>query len=163
MDKAPPAGHVPVPTTPKGTIMSFSESLLDPAKRPQVVTAIATVIDEEVNSKGGLGGMAIKGAYASAKKMKDGIVPKGTDAMLPDIASALEPFWNAKGDQDFGAFLSSRSAEVADALLAVADAKAESPDNAAIAKLYKPIRGKAKGYVEEALPRLAGAITPFVS
>ncbi|MGO4956569.1 DUF6918 family protein [Luteococcus sp. Sow4_B9] len=143
--------------------MSFTEQLLDPAKRPQVVEAISTVIDQEVESKGGLGGMAIKTAYASAKKMKDGIVPKGTDAMLPEIASALAPYWEAKGDQDFGSYLSSRSGEVADALLAVADAKAESPDNAAIAKIYKPIRGKAKGYVEEALPRLATAITPFVS
>lgn len=143
--------------------MSFTDSLLDPAKRPQVVQSLSTVIDQEVESKSGLGGMALKTAFASAKKMKEGIVPKGTDAMLPDIASALEPFWNAKGDQDFGSYLSSRSGEVADALLAVADAKAESPDNAAIAKLYKPIRGKARGYVEEALPRLAGAITPFVS
>ncbi|MEL4359123.1 MULTISPECIES: DUF6918 family protein [unclassified Luteococcus] len=143
--------------------MSFSESLLNPTNRPQVVQAISTVIDQEVAGKGGLGGMALKGAYASAKKMKDGIVVKGTNAMLPDIAAALEPYWNAKGDQDFGAYLASRSGEVADDLLTVADAKAASPDNAAIAKLYKPIRGKAKGYVEEALPRLAAALTPFVS
>ncbi|WP_420175887.1 DUF6918 family protein [Luteococcus sp. OSA5] len=143
--------------------MSFTDQLLDPAKRPQVVQAISTVIDQEVESKGGLGGMALKTAYNSAKKMKDGIVPKGTNAMLPEIAATLAPYWEAKGDQDFGAYLSSRSGEVADALLAVADAKAASPDNAAIAKVYKPIRGKAKGYVEEALPRLAAAITPFVS
>ncbi|GAA1398853.1 DUF6918 family protein [Luteococcus peritonei] len=142
--------------------MSFTDSLLDPAKRPQVVQAIAAVVDQEVDAKSGLAGMALKGAYASAKKAKEGIVPKATDAMLPDIAAALQPYWDAKGEQDFGAYLSSRSGEVADSLLAVADAKAASPDNAAIAKLYKPIRGKAKGYVEEALPRLAEALKPFV-
>lgn len=143
--------------------MSFSESLLNPAHRPQVVDAITTVIDEEVAGKGGLSGMAVKGAYASAKKMKEGIVTKGINVMLPDIAAALEPYWNARGDQDFGAYLAGRSSEVADALLQVADAKAAAPSNAAIAKLYKPIRGKAKGYVEEALPRLAAALTPFIS
>lgn len=143
--------------------MSFTDSLLDPAKRPQVVQSLSTVIDQEVESKSGLGGMALKTAFASAKKMKDGIVPKATDAMLPEIAAALAPYWDAKGDQDFGSYLSSRSSEVADALLAVADAKAASPDNAALAKVYKPIRGKAKGYVEEALPRLAAALTPYVA
>ncbi|MEL4504305.1 hypothetical protein AAEX63_03270 [Luteococcus sp. H138] len=142
--------------------MSFTESLLSPTNRPQVVDAIATVVDQEVAGKGGLGGMALKTAYASAKRMKEGIVVKGTNAMLPDIAKALQPYWDARGDQDFGAYLSSRSGEVADDLLAVADAKAASPDNAAVAKLYKPIRGKAKGYVEEALPRLAAALTSFV-
>lgn len=143
--------------------MSFTDSLLDPAKRPQVVQSLSTVIDQEVESKSGLGGMALKTAFASAKKMKEGIVPKATDAMLPEIAAALAPYWEAKGDQDFGSYLSSRSSEVADALLAVADAKASSPDNAALAKVYKPIRGKAKGCVEEALPRLAAALTPYVA
>lgn len=143
--------------------MSFTESLLDPTRRPQVVQAIATVVDQEVAAKSGLGGMALKGAYASAKKVKEGIVPKATDAMLPDLAAALEPYWNARGEQDFGSYLAGRSGEVADSLLAVADTKAASPDNAALAKIYKPIRGKAKGYVEEALPQLAAAIAPFAS
>lgn len=143
--------------------MGFTEQLLDPAKRPQVVAAIAQMVDDEVASKSGLTGMAIKGAYASAKKMKDGIVPQGVEAMLPDIASALAPHWENKGEQSFAAVLQAKSGEVADALLAVADAKAGNPDNAALAKLYKPLRGKAKGLVEEALPRLAETITPFVA
>ena len=42
--------------------MSFTESLLDPTRRPQVVQAIATVVDQEVAAKSGLGGMALKGA-----------------------------------------------------------------------------------------------------
>lgn len=143
--------------------MSFTESLLDPTRRPQVVAAIATVVDEQVDAQSGLSGMALKAAYASARKMKDGLTVKATDAMLPDIAAALEPMWNARGEQPFDAYLQAHSSQAADALLAVVDAKAGNPDNAAIAKAYKPIRGKAKGYVEQALPALARAITPFVS
>lgn len=143
--------------------MSFTESLLDQAKRPQVVAAIAKVVDEEVSSKSGLSGMALKGAYASAKKAKDGIVEKAVNAMLPDLAAALQPYWDGKGEQSFAAHLQANSGQVADALLKVADDKAANPENANMAKVYKPIRGKAKGYVEEALPKLAAAIEPFVS
>ena len=39
--------------------MTFTTSLLDPAKRPQVVAAIAKVLDEEVSSKSGLSGIAL--------------------------------------------------------------------------------------------------------
>ncbi len=143
--------------------MTFTASLLDPAKRPQVVAAIAKVLDEEVSSKSGLSGIALKGAYASAKKAKEGIVDKGANAMLPDVAAALQPYWEGKGDQSFAAHLTQHKSAVADALLKVVDDKAANPDNATLAKIYKPIRGKAKGYVEEALPKLGAALEPFVS
>lgn len=115
--------------------MGFTERLLDPAQRAQVVDAIANVVDQEVGAKSGLSGMALKGAYASAKKMKDGIVTKGVNAMLPQVAAALAPYWDAKGDQDFGAHLAANSAEVSEKLLAMADGAAANPDNAAMAKI----------------------------
>lgn len=142
--------------------MTFTESLLATDTRPQVVAAIARVVDEEVGSKSGLSGMALKGAYASARKVKEGIVEKAADAMLPEIAAALQPYWDGKGDKSFAANLQANSSAAADALLKVADDKASNPSYSALAKIYKPIRGKAKGYVEEALPKLGGAIEPYV-
>lgn len=149
--------------TRKRQAVSFSEQILDPSRRPQVVAAIAGVIESTVESQSGLSGMAIKTAFASAKKAKAGIVEKGTDKLLPEIAEALAPYWDGKGDQEFGAYLAANSSEAADKLLAVADENAAKADNAAMAKMYKGVRGKAKGIVEEALPKLGAAIAPFAA
>lgn len=137
---------------------SLSQVLLDPAKRPQVVASLSSVVDEEVAGKGGLSGAALKTAFGAAKKAKADLVPKALDRLLPDFAAKLDPFWAAKGEQPFGAYLTSRKGEVSDELLAVADAKVEAYDNAGIKKAYGAIRGKASGYVEESLPRVGAAI-----
>lgn len=142
--------------------MSFTEQLLDPAVRPQVVTAVANVIEKTVENQSGLSGMALKTAFNTAKKAKEGMVEKGTDRLLPDVAAALAPFWDAKGDQEFGAYLAANSADAANALLKVADDAAASSDNGAMNKVYKGVRGKAQGVVEQALPELGTTLAGFV-
>lgn len=141
--------------------MSFTEQILEPSRRPQVVAAIAGVIESTVEQQSGLSGMAIKTAFNSAKKAKPGAVEKATDKMLPELADALAPFWEAKGTQNFGAYLGANSSVAADKLLAVADANAAKADNPAMQKMYQGLRGKAKGIVEQALPKLGAAIAPF--
>lgn len=141
---------------------SLSDILLDPSRRDQVVTSLVGVIDSEVSGKSGLGGMALKGAYSAVKKINESLVARATNSMLPQVCTALQPFFDAKGDQDFGAYLSTRRGEVADALLAVSDAKAASTSNAGAAKLYNGVRGKAKGHVEEAVPALGRALSAFL-
>lgn len=141
--------------------MSFTDSLLDPARRPEVVKAIADVVESQVAGLSGLSGMAVKTAFNTATKAKEGVVVKGTDKMLPQLAAALEPFWDAKGDQAFGAYLSANKDQASDALLKVADGAAEQ--NAAMGKVYKGVRGKAKGYIEDALPQLGAAIEPYAA
>lgn len=137
---------------------SLTQVLLDPTKRPAAVETLAGTVDAEVASKGGLGGAALKTAYAGAKKIKADLVPRALDKMLPEFAAKLDPFWQAKGEQPFGAYLTSRSGEAADSLLSVADAKANDPQYSKYAKFYTMVRPKAKGYVEEALPRVGTTI-----
>lgn len=143
--------------------MGFTEQILEPSRRSEVVAAIAGVIESTIAGQSGLSGMAVKTAFAGAKKAKGDMVEKGVDRMLPQVADVLAPYWDAKGDQDFGAFLGNNSSEVADKLLKVADDNAAKVDNAAMAKAYKGVRGKAKGIVEEALPKLGQAIAPFAA
>lgn len=142
---------------------SLTETLLDPARRDQVVAAIVGVIDSEVSGRSGLSGMALKTAYSAVKKINDSIVPRATNAMLPDVAQALQPFWDNRGGAPFRDYLASHKSEAADALLAVSDRKAAATSNQTVGKLYSGVRGKAKGYVEDALPQLGGTIAGFMA
>ncbi|CCH74309.1 conserved hypothetical protein [Nostocoides australiense Ben110] len=138
--------------------MTTLHELLDPSRRPQTVDALVGVVDAEVKSKSGLSGAAIKTGYAAANKIDAKIVRRAINGMLPDFMAQLEPFWAARGEQPFGAYLAGNADAVSEALLAVTDARAANPKHAAIAKVYSKLRGKAKDNVEAALPRLGEAL-----
>ncbi len=79
--------------------------------------------------------------------------------MLPDFAQALEPFWaDFAGHGDFGAYLSNRSEEAANALVSVTDKKAETTSRAPLRKAYGALRPRAIDNVTTALPRLGAVI-----
>lgn len=142
---------------------SLSQKLLDPGVRPALTEALAADIDTEVQGLSGLSGAAIKTAYKSATKVKADAVTRGVDSMLPKLCEAMQPYWDGKGDQSFAAHLQQNSSSAADTVLEIADAEVKNADNAAVTKMYGGLRGKAKGYVEEALPRLATTIERFMA
>ncbi|WP_300010128.1 hypothetical protein [Pseudonocardia sp.] len=136
--------------------------LLDPTRRGGVVTDLQTLVDQEVSDSGGVSGAVIKTGYATVKKVKPGIVTSAVDKMLPEFATALEPFYadyRADGSHpDFGAYLSARPAEAADALLGVSDARADRSTSDTIKKVYGKLRPQGQKNVEQALPRLGRLI-----
>ena len=142
---------------------TVSDSLPEPTRRPVAVAALTQDIDAEVADKSGFGGAAVKAGYAAAKKLGGDFVTSATDRLLPQFASALDPFWATKGDQSFGAHLASQPEAAADALLAVTDAKAANTSHGAAAKVYGSLRGKAKEHVVAALPRLGNAVERVVA
>lgn len=142
---------------------TVSDALLEPTRRPAAVAALTGVIDAEVAGKSGFGGAAVKAGYAAAKRLGGDFVSSATDRLLPQFASALDPFWATKGDQPFGAHLASQPEAAADALLAVTDAKAANTSHGAAAKVYGSLRGKAKEHVVAALPRLGTAVERVVA
>lgn len=143
---------------------TLSTSLLDPAVRPQVVDALVRLAETEVSGKGGVSGTMMRTAFAGAKKAPGGGVERAVSALLPGIARALDPHFEVKGQQPFGAYLAApaRSSQVADELLAVADAKAASVRGNALGKVYGTFRGRAKGHVVSALPALGSTLERFV-
>ncbi len=141
---------------------AVSDALLEPSRRPVAVATLTDVIDAEVADKSGLAGAAVKAGYAAAKKLGGNFVTSATDRLLPQFASALDPFWATKGQQSFGAHLASQPEAAADALLAVTDAKAASTSHGAAAKVYGSLRGKAREHVVVALPRLGAAVERLV-
>jgi len=145
---------------------SLSEALLAADRRPRVVTDLVSVIDAEVKDKKGIGGVAVKGAYAAVRKVNPTIAADATNRMLPQVAQALQPFWDdfgAAGAADFGAYLAGRGSEAADALLAVTDARAAATEREPLRRAYNGLRGKAKGHVEQALPRLGKVVQQHAS
>jgi hypothetical protein len=119
------------------------------------------VVDEEVAATHGLGGVAVKAAYAAVRRIDRGVVPRAVDEMLPDFAHVLDGFWTGRAD-DFAAHLVSRGDEVAEALLSVTDAQSHHGHHAALAVVYRTLRGHAAGHVRAALPRLGGAVASLV-
>ena len=138
--------------------MSSLSQLIESPKRSAVASDLAAFVEDAVSQQSGITGMAIKGAVAAAKKIDSGIVPKGMNRMLPDIVEGVEPLWQeftASGQEDFGAFLQPRSAEVTDIIMGVADRNADSISVPTLAKAYSSLRGKASKIVEPQVPALA--------
>jgi hypothetical protein len=144
--------------------MALRDALLDPAKKPNVIKDCTTLIDEEVASKGGLSGIAVKAGYAAVKGIKPGFVTEVIEKLLPEFAEKIEPIWQegaAKGDG--AGYLVSNRSRVADALLSVTDEKAKNAKSALVRGTYEKMRGSAKKNVEEAVPRLSKLVAKYAS
>jgi hypothetical protein len=140
---------------------TLKASLLDADRRGAVVADLQDFVDQEVAGKGGLSGGIIKTGYAAVKKVRPGIIRSAIDSMLDDFVDALEPYWAAYQSQPvpgFGAYLAARPQEVAQALLAVTDRRAQRSSRAAVTNVYGKLRPKGEQNVIEALPRLGDLV-----
>lgn len=136
----------------------------DAARRPRLLTDCERLIDDEVSSKGGLSGLAIKGAYKVVCAVKPGIIREAMDGLLDDFVRRLEPFYaqhrgGGAEPRAFGDALARRSSEVADALLGITDDRARRAKNATLKGAYEKLRPQAKKHVEEAIPRVGRTLT----
>ena len=142
-----------------------SRLLKDTSKRPRILDDCVKLIDAEVDSKGGLSGLAIKGGYKVVQSMKPGFVRESMDHLLDDFVRRLEPFYvkhkekNGDNVKLFGDFLSRNATEVADALLGITDDKAKRAKNPGLKSAYDKLRPQAKKHVEEAVPRVGRTLT----
>jgi hypothetical protein len=138
--------------------------LADQSKRPRVLTECERLIEDEVAGKGGLTGLAIKGAYRVVCAVKPGVIRESLDGLLDDFVKRLEPFYAshvaAAGEpRSFGDALSKRKGEVADALLGITDDRAQRAHNRTLKGAYEKLRPQAKKHVEEAVPRVGRTLT----
>jgi hypothetical protein len=136
--------------------MSLADALTDASKKPLIVKDCCELIDDEVKDKSGISGLVIKAGYSTVKGIKPGFVEKAVDDLLPEFAKALDPIYaDAKSqNKNVTEFFTSNAGRVADALLAITDAKAERAKSGAAKAAYDKLRGSAKKNVEQAAPRL---------
>ncbi|GAA1723645.1 DUF6918 family protein [Fodinicola feengrottensis] len=146
---------------------TLHEILLTPGKRPEVLADCKQLLDEEVSSKSGASGLAVKSAYTMVKAVKPGIINESIDKLLDDFIGRLQPFYadyRASGaGQPLDSYLAGRGEEVSDALLGVTDDRAANTSRATIKKAYEKIRPQGKKNVELALPRLGKLIEKHVA
>jgi len=130
------------------------EVLGGPAKRETVIKDCVAMIDAQVKEKG----FVIKSAYATIKAIKKTFVPETVDSLLNDWLEKLQPHydkWTANKTTSFSDYLTSRSDDVAEDLLAVTDRRAEKSSHGTAKKMYGKMRDGAKRNVVEAIPELA--------
>jgi hypothetical protein len=143
---------------------TLPEILLAPDTQPQVTADCMKLIEQEVSSKSGVSGTAVKLAYKAASTLKPGYLQFTVESLIPDMADKLQPYWAdfaASGASGFGDYLAKRSDEVSESLLSVTDARAEVCERPTILKAYRAVRGGAAKHVVAALPNLGSLVQKY--
>ena len=143
---------------------TLQQILLAPDVRPQVVADCNALIEHEVSEKSGMSGTGLKVAYKTATTFAPGHVRHILETLLPKMADNLQPFWadfSASGGADFGDYLAKRGDEVAEAMLAVTDARAAASGRPVIVKAYRSVRGGAAKHIQAALPRVGDLVLKY--
>lgn len=138
----------------------------DPQKRPALIADCVELVETEVKSKGGLGGMAVKAAFAVVKAVKPRILEESVDGLLDDFAVQLQPLYEKYQQEGslgtLEAYFGPRSGDVAERLLSITDARAERAKNKTLAKAYQKLRPKGKVHVEQAAPGVGRVLDKHV-
>ncbi|MBX3127246.1 MAG: hypothetical protein KF718_11060 [Polyangiaceae bacterium] len=145
-------------------MVSLKELANEPTKRAEVIQDACRVLDQEVADKSGVSGIAIKTAYKVVQGVKPGFIPEVVDNLLDDFLDALEPMRQqaASSGQRPSRYLKDNAGQMADALLAITDRRAERAQRAMIKKTYERLRPTAKKHVEAAAPRLGDLVDKHV-
>ena len=139
--------------------MGLSDILLNENNRDTFVDDCVKLIDKQVASAPGLGGLALKAAYSTVKGIRSDYCAQVVDQLLPEISIALDPMWTeAVNNGNPVQYLAQRKAQVADELLQISDQKAENSTRAIVKGAYAKLRPSAKTYVENGVPDLAEII-----
>ena len=145
---------------------TLQDILLAPENQPHVIADCLKLIEQEVSAKSGVSGTTVKLAYKTANTFASGYIQSTVESLLPDMVTALEPFWadfSASGAADFGDYLVKRGDEVAEALLAVTDERAKVSQRPTILKAYGAVRGGAPKHIMAALPNLGALVQKYAA
>jgi hypothetical protein len=143
---------------------TLHEMLLAPDVEPKVVTDVLALVDNELASKSGISGTAVKVAFKAITAFAPGYYQETVASMVPDMVDQLAPFWadfQASGSADFGDYLVKRSDEVVPAMLVVTDAMRDRSGRTAVVKAYSAVRNGASKHIEAALPNLGAMIQKY--
>ena len=138
-------------------VTSLRERIGDEGEaRKRLIHDACQVLDLEVSDKGGLSGIAIKGAYKLVKGIKPGFIPEVVDGLLDDFLDALDPLVSEaqKNGVPAGKHLAVNSERAADRLLAITDARVARSTRPVITGTYSKLRPTALKHVAAAGPRL---------
>ena len=143
--------------------MNLNDVLNDQAKRASITEDVCRLVDEQVGNQRGISGVAVKAGYKLVQGVKPGFVRNVVEALLPEFAAALEPFREqaVTQGQSVASYFDAHSQEVAEALLAVTDGRAQASKHGSVKGAYGKLRGSARKNVERAVPGLGKIIQTY--
>jgi hypothetical protein len=145
---------------------SLQDKLLTPANRPSLIRDCGRLVDEEVDKKSGLTGLAIKAAFRTVKAVKPGFIEHVIDGLLDEWVAKLDGHFQryveAGSQGTFGAFASKDASAVAEKLLEVTDGRAHKVEHKTVATLYQKLRPNAKDHVVTSVPGLGRVVDKYL-
>jgi len=137
-------------------VKNLSDLVKEPEPRQAVIADCVQLINDEVKSKKGFSGAAVKAAFALVKAIKPRILEDSVDSLLDDFTAAMQPFYEryqqAGAAGTLEAYLPPLGAEIAEALLSITDRRADRSKNKTMVKAYHKLRPKGLVHVEQAVP-----------
>lgn len=143
--------------------MNLNDVLSDEAMRASIVEDVCGLIDAEVGKQRGISGVAVKAGYKLVQGVKPGFVRNVVQTLLPEFAAALEPIREKaiERGQSVSSYFQANSIEVAEALLAVTDSRAQKSEHGSVKGAYNKLRGSARKNVESAVPGLGQIVEKY--
>lgn len=143
----------------------LAQTLTDPARQAQVIDDCCMLIEEEVGSKTGLSGLALKAGYKTFKSFKPGLLREAVQELLPEFATALDPLVGEAKRQGAAAerHFVDHADRVAEALLGITDRRADHVPAGLVKATYQKLRPLAKRQVEAAVPRVGRLVDKHLS
>jgi hypothetical protein len=142
--------------------MSLEQLTQDHQKREEIIQECILLIENEVNGKAGLSGLAIKSAYKIFKTIKPNVLHKAVDHLIDDFIHEINPYYERYQKADLGGnfenYLIDNQSRVTESLLSVTDKRAKNSENRTIQAIYQRLRPTANKQVEQAIPKLAALI-----
>ena len=139
--------------------------LLESGNRDRVIGDCVNLVESEVASKSGLGGMAVKTAFGVIKKLNPRIIHLAVNKLIDDFVDAMDPFYEdyqAANAASLASHWTSKRTELADALLGVTDKKIAKAENKTIKKAYTKLRPSGAKHVEASIPGIAEVVGRYV-
>ncbi|MGB8224387.1 MAG: hypothetical protein WCF10_17480 [Polyangiales bacterium] len=143
--------------------MNLNDVLNDEVKRASIIEEVCRLVDDEVDKQRGIGGIAVKAAYKVVQGVKPGFVRNVVRSLLPEFAAALEPIREQAVTQGktVSGYFDAHTQEIADALLSVTDARAQSSEHSSVKGAYGKLRSSARKNVEGAVPGLGRIVEKY--
>lgn len=135
--------------------LSLSNALQDPTVHRAVAVDAVAEAEAAVHERSGLRGVAAQLGLETINRVRPGFLERHLHAMLPDMADAVEPHWNAGAlAGDHQEHFAANAAAVTNSLLAVTDAYVERATDTKAIAVYQQLRPRAPRRIAEQMPRI---------
>ncbi|WP_043766273.1 DUF6918 family protein [Algiphilus aromaticivorans] len=137
------------------------DRIMQSPREATVVRECAHMIESFLSGAGGMKGFTLRSALHTAQRARPDLLEQSSRRLLPEFLDALDPYyqkWDPSTEPDFAAQLMRHEDAACDAVLAVADARAQRSSNRVVTSIYSRMRGGARKDVERVFPELATLI-----